>query len=135
MTKRLIILFTLICLIVGLSGCNFSIRESVEGKNVTLPPLRIDSTLVCRITTMDGNRCYVKVLEGNGNYDKDDELYVTYESVAKKEQVHHEDVITFEYNYVTSVAAIGNVPHILVDEVTVIKNYVPPVEPENTEAE
>ena len=48
---------------------------------------------------------------------------------------NYEDVITFAYNYVTSVAAIGNVPHILVDDVTVIKNYVPPVEPENTEAE
>ena len=127
MKKRLIIILTLICMAVGLTGCNFSIRDTVEGKDATLPPLRIDSSLVCSVITVDGSRCYVKVLEGNSNYDIGDELYVTYEAVAKDQQIHHDDVITFEYNYVTDVAAIGDVPHIFVAEVNIIKNYVPPV--------
>ena len=131
MTKRQIVTFILICMIISLSGCHFSIRDTVESKDASLPPLRIDSSLVCSVSSIDGNRLFVVVLEGNSNYDKDDEIYVTYETVAKDQTVQRGDVITFGYNYVTDVAAIKNTPHIMTDEIAVIPDYVPPT----TEAE
>ena len=135
MLKRFILIFTLVCMILGLCGCNFSIRDTVESKEASLPPLRIDSSLVCSVISIDGNRLMVLVLEGNSNYDADDELYVTYETVAKDQTVKRNDVITFEYNYVTDVAAVKNTPHIMTEQITIIPNYVPPVtETESTEA-
>ena len=122
-------------MILGLCGCNFSIRDTVENKEASLPPLRIDSSLVCSVVSIDGNRLMVLVLEGNSNYDADDELYVTYETVAKDQAVKRDDVITFEYNYVTDVAAVKNTPHIMTEQITIIPNYVPPVTAtESTEA-
>ena len=134
MLKRLILIFTLICMIFSLGGCHFSIRDTVESNEASLPPLRIDSSLVCSIESIDGNRLLVLVLEGNSNYDKDDELYVTYETVAKDETIQKNDVISFEYNYVTDVAAVKNTPHIMTEQIAVIPNYVPPTtEAEDTE--
>lgn len=135
MLKRLILIFALICMIFSLGGCHFSIRDAVESNEASLPPLRIDSSLVCSIESIDGNRLLVLVLEGNSNYDKDDELYVTYETVAKDQTIQKNDVITFEYNYVTDVAAVKNTPHIMTEQIAVIPNYVPPTtEAEDTEA-
>ena len=136
MSKRIIILFTVICMAICMTGCHFSIRKTVEDKDTTLPPLRIDSSLVCSVDSIEGNRCLVTVLEGNGTYDADDEVYVTYESVAKKEQLHRGDVITFSYNYVTDVSAIDDMPHITVETVTIVKDYTPPTTaPDATEEE
>ena len=135
MLKRSILIFTIVCMIFSLCGCHFSIRDTVESKEASLPPLRIDSSLVCSVISIDGNRLMVLVLEGNSNYDADDELYVTYETVAKDQAVKRNDVITFEYNYVTDVAAVKNTPHIMTEQITIIPNYVPPVtETESTEA-
>ena len=127
MLKRFILISTVICMILGLCGCQFSIRDTVESKEASLPPLRIDSSLVCSVVSIDGNRLYVLVLEGNSNYDEDDELYVTYETVAKDQSVKRDDVITFEYNYVTDVAAVKNTPHIMTEQITIIADYVPPI--------
>ena len=135
MTKRFIVIFALICMIISLTGCQFSIRDTVESKEATLPPLRIDSSLVCSVRSVDGSRLLVTVLEGNSNYDEEDELYVTYEAVAKDQPVQRGDVITSEYNYVTDVAAIKSTPHITTAEITVIPDYVPPTtEAVDTEA-
>ena len=135
MLKRSILIFTIICMIFSLCGCHFSIRDAVESNEASLPPLRINSSLVCSVQSIDGNRLLVLVLEGNSNYDEDDELYVTYETVAKDQSVQKNDVITFEYNYVTDVAAVKNTPHITTDQITVIPNYVPPTTvAEDTEA-
>ena len=134
MSKRFTALFTFICLIIGLSGCNFSIRDTVESKDTSLPPLRIDSSLVCSVVSIEDNRLFVVILEGNNNYDKGDEIYVTYETVSKDQSVQQDDVITFSYNYVSDVAAIKSTPHILAGEISIIRNYEPPVtEPETTE--
>lgn len=127
MSKRLLAAFTLLCLIFGLTGCHFSVRDTVEGKEATLPPLQIDSTLICSVNSIDGNRCLVSVLEDSSNYDKDDTLWVTYEAVAKNQSLRRDDVITFTFNYITDVSAIDHIPHITVEEVTVIDDYVPPV--------
>jgi hypothetical protein len=134
MSKRLIVLFTLLGILTSLSGCHFSVRDTVEDKEATLPPLRIDSTLICAVSSIDGNRCQVIVLEDSSNYDKDDTLWVTYNSVAKNKSLHREDVITFAFNYITDVSAIDHIPHITVEEVTVIEDYVPPVTESTDEA-
>ena len=127
MSKRLIVLFLLVCMVVGLAGCKFSVRDTVEGKEATLPPLRIDSSLICSVTFIEGNRCQVVVLEGSGNYDPEDTLWVTYQSVAKDSTLRPDDVITFTFNYVTDVSSLNNLPHIAVEEITVLEDYVPPV--------
>ncbi len=128
MSKRLIVLFLLLCMVIGLSGCNFSVRDTVEGKDTTLPPLRIDSSLVCSVTSIEGNRCFAVVLEGNNNYDKDDTVYITYDSVKKDQSVKSGDVITLDYNYVTDVSAYKDRPHIHTDEVAIVKDYKPSAE-------
>ena len=132
MFKRIVILFTVICLAVGLSGCKFSIRNTVEDQATTLPPLRIDSNLVCQITDIEGNRCTVTILEGNSTYDAEDEIYVTYQSVSQNQRLRRGDVISLTYNYVTDVSAIGNTPHIAAQSVTVIQDYTPPETTEGT---
>ena len=132
MLKRLFALLALISVLLTLAGCNTSIRDTVEGKDATLPPLRIDSTLICSVTSIDGNRCAAVVLEGNNNYDKDDIIYVTYESVAKKLTPKHGDVITFSYNYVTDVSTYNKEPHIKTEKITILNDYVPPETTEET---
>ena len=112
MLKRIFMLFTLACLLLTLAGCNSSIRDTVEGKDATLPPLRIDSTLICSVVSVDGNLCQALVLEGNNNYDKDDTIYITFDSVRKDQSLFSNDVIAFSYNYVTDVSAHNDHPHI-----------------------
>jgi len=135
MLKRFFAMLVFTCLLVSLTGCNSSIRDTVEGKDATLPPLRIDSSLVCSVTSIDGNRCELVVLEGNNNYDTGDTVYVTYETVARKLAPHNNDVITFTYNYVTSVSSYNGEPHIQTEEITILDDYVPPKTTEETTAE
>lgn len=126
MLKRLFALLVLIGALLALAGCNTSIRDTVEGKDATLPPLRIDSTLICSVTSIEGNRCYAVVLEGNNNYEKDDIVYITFDSATKNQTPVPGDVITVTYNYVTDVSAYNGEPHIKTEEITVLKNYTPP---------
>lgn len=126
MLKRLFALLTLTCLLLTLAGCNYSIRDTVEGKDTTLPPLRIDSTLICSVVSVNGNLCQALVLEGNNNYDKDDTVYITFESVKKDQSLFFDDVITFTYNYVTDVSTYNKKPHIQTEEINIIDDYVPP---------
>ena len=126
MLKRIFMLFTLACLLLTLAGCNSSIRDTVEGKDATLPPLRIDSTLICSVVSVDGNLCQALVLEGNNNYDKDDTIYITFDSVRKDQSLFSNDVIAFSYNYVTDVSAHNDHPHIKTGEITILKDYTPP---------
>ena len=128
MLKRLFALIMLVCLMLTLAGCNSSIRDTVEGKDATLPPIRVDSNLVCSVTSIDGNRCLAVVLEGNNNYDKDDAVYITFDSVKKDESVKSGDVITLAYNYVTDVSSYKEIPHIHTDEVAIVKDYTPAAE-------
>lgn len=126
MMKRFIALFMLICLLPVLAGCNSSLRNTVEGQEATMPPLRVDSTLICSVVSVTDNRCQAIVLEGNNNYDKDDTVYITFESVNKNQSLFYDDVITFSYNYVTDVSVYQNKPHIKTGEISIIKNYTPP---------
>ena len=126
MLKRLFAWMMLVCLMLTLAGCNSSIRDTVEGKDTTLPPLRIDSTLICSVVSVNGNLCQALVLEGNNNYDKDDTVYIAFESVKKDQSLFFDDVITFTYNYVTDVSTYNKKPHITTGELTIIKNYTPP---------
>ena len=126
MLKRFFAFIALFCALLTLAGCNTSIRDTVEGQEATLPPLRIDSTLICSVTSVEGNRCAAVVLEGNNNYDKDDIVYITYDTVAKKLTPRYGDVITFTYNYVTGVSTYNKMPHIKTEEITIIDDYVPP---------
>lgn len=126
MLKRLFALLTLTCLLLTLAGCNYSIRDTVEGKDTTLPPLRIDSTLICSVVSVNDNLCQALVLEGNNNYDKDDTVYITFESVKKDQSLFFDDVITFTYNYVTDVSTYNKKPHIQTEEINIIDDYVPP---------
>lgn len=126
MLKRLFAFIALFCALLTLAGCNTSIRDTVEGKDTTLPPLRIDSTLICSVVSVNGNLCQALVLEGNNNYDKDDTVYITFESVKKDQSLFFDDVITFTYNYVTDVSTYNKKPHIQTEEITIIDDYVPP---------
>lgn len=126
MLKRLSALLALFCLLLCLAGCNSSIRDTVEGKDATLPPLRIDSTLICSVVSVADNRCQAIVLEGNNNYDRDDTIYITFDSVAKDQSLFYGDAITFNYNYVTDVSAFEGKPNIKTDEITILKDYTPP---------
>lgn len=128
MMKRMIALLTLIMMIACLAGCQGSLKETVEGKEATLPPVRIDSSLVCSVKSIIGNRITAVVLEGNSNYDQDDTVYITYEAVNSDQEVKTGTVISLTYNYVTDVAAIDGTPHIMVEEISVIKDYKPPVD-------
>ena len=128
MLKRLFAWMMLVCLMLTLAGCNSSIRDTVEGKEATLPPIRVDSTLICSVTSIEGNRCFAVVLAGNNNYDKDDIVYITYDSVKKDQTVKSGDVITLDYNYVTDVSAYKESPHIHTDEVAIINDYKPSAE-------
>ena len=126
MLKRLSAQLALFCLLLCLAGCNSSIRDTVEGNDATLPPLRIDSTLICSVVSVADNRCQAIVLEGNNNYDRDDTIYITFDSVAKDQSLFYGDAITFNYNYVTDVSAFEGKPNIKTDEITILKDYTPP---------
>ena len=127
MLKRIIAFLTLIVLIAGLVGCQGSIKDTVEGKEATLPPMRIDSSLVCSVKAVIGNRITAEILEGNSNYDQGDTIYITYEEVTKDQEVKIATVLSLTYNYVTDVAAIDGTPHIMAKEITVVKDYKPSV--------
>lgn len=126
MLKRFFALLALSCLLLTLAGCNTSIRDTVEGNDATLPPLRIDSTLICSVVSVVDNRCQAIVIEGNNNYDRDDTVYITFDSVAKDQSLFYGDAITFSYNYVTDVSSFEGKPNIKTGEVTILKDYTPP---------
>lgn len=126
MSKRIIALIGLFCLLISLAGCKLSIRNTVEGKDASLPAFDLSTSLICTVDSMDGSRCTVTVLEDNSNYDKDDVLYITYDTVAEGQSLTIGDVITFSYNYVSDVSAISGTPHIVVEELSILPEYTPP---------
>ena len=128
MLKRTFALITLVCLMLSLAGCNATIRDTVEGQEATLPPIRIDSTLICSVTSVEGNLCQTIVLEGNNNYDQDDTVYITFDSVKMDQSIKSGDVITVSYNYVTDVSAYKNKPHIHTEVLTILNDYMPTAE-------
>ena len=127
MYKKLIASVAALALLLALSGCNFSLKEEVEGKDApTLPGFRFTSELVCQIDRFENGKCVATVQEDNGTYDADTVVLITYETVADGLSLTAGDYITFNYVYTTDVTAINGDPHITTDEVTILPEYTPP---------
>ena len=127
MHKKITALAAIIALLLPLSGCNFSLKEEVEGKDApTLPGFHFSSELVCQIDSFENGKCVATVQEDNGTYDKDTVVFITYETVSDGLSPTAGDYITMEYVYTTDVTAIDGTAHITVDEVTILPEYTPP---------
>ena len=127
MYKKITALAAILALLLGLSGCNFSLKEEVEGKDApTLPGFHFRSDLICQIDSFENGKCLATVQEDNGTYDKDTVVLITYEKVTDELSPTAGDYITFEYVYTTDVTSIDGTAHITVDEVTILPEYTPP---------
>ena len=84
--------------------------------------------MICSVTSVEGNLCQTIVLEGNNNYDQDDTVYITFDSVNKDQSIKSGDVITVSYNYVRDVSAYKNKPHIHTEVLTILNDYMPTAE-------
>lgn len=134
MFRKITVLAILIALLLTLSGCNFSLKEEVEGKDApTLPGFHFKSELICQIDHFEDGKCIAIVQEDNGTYDEDTEVYVTYASVTSDLSPTAGDYITFTYVYTTDVTAIDGTAHITTDEITILPEYTPPETTEATE--
>ena len=127
MSKKITALVAIVALLLTLSGCNFSLKEEVEGKDApTLPGFHFRSDLICQIDSFENGKCLATVQEDNGTYDKDTVVLITYEIVTDELSPTTGDYITFEYVYTTDVTAIDGTAHITVEEVTILPEYTPP---------
>ena len=127
MCKKITALAAIVALLLTLSGCNFSLKEEVEGKDApTLPGFHFRSDLICQIDRFENGKCLATVQEDNGTYDKDTVVLITYEMVTDELSPTAGDYITFEYVYTTDVTAIDGTAHITVEEVTILPEYTPP---------
>jgi len=127
MFKKITVLAAILALLLGLSGCNFSLKEEVEGKDApTLPGFHFRSDLICQIDSFENGKCLATVQEDNGTYDKDTVVLITYDKVTDELSPTAGDYITFEYVYTTDVTAIDGTAHITVEEVTILPEYTPP---------
>lgn len=126
MTKRLIAIISLLCMVVGLAGCNVNLRDTVEGNEEKMPAFDISSDLIGTVTGVSGNRYTVTVLEDNAQYDKDDVVYVTYQPEEDGVSLKAGDIINAHYNYITDVSSISGIPHIITDAVSILPEYTPP---------
>lgn len=127
MCKKFAALAVFMALLFTLSGCNFSLREEVEGKDApTLPGFHFRSELICQIDSFENGKCLATVQEDNGTYDKDTTVIITYETVTDDLSPTAGDYITLEYVYTTDVTAIDGTAHITVAEVTILPEYTPP---------
>lgn len=127
MSKKITALVAIVALLLTLSGCNFSLKEEVEGKYApTLPGFHFRSDLICQIDSFENGKCLATVQEDNGTYDKDTVVLITYEKVTDELSPTAGDYITFKYVYTTDVTAIDGTAHITVEEVTILPEYTPP---------
>ena len=126
MTKRLIAIISLLCLVIGLAGCKVNLRDTVEGNEEKMPAFDISSDLIGTVTSISGDCCTVTVLEDNAQYDKDDVVYVTYQPADGSTSLKTGDIINATYNYITDVSSISGIPHIITDTVSVLPDYTPP---------
>lgn len=126
MTKRMIAIISLLCLVIGLTGCNVNLRDTVEGNEEKMPAFDISSDLIGTVTGISGNRYTVTVLEDNAQYDKDDVVYVTYLPAEGGVSLKAGDIINAHYNYITDVSSVGGIPHITTDSVSILPDYTPP---------
>ena len=137
MTKRILAVIFLLAVMVLAPGCQDEIKNAVE-KNHAPDYLTFDfsSTLICTVSEVSGDQCIAEVTEGNGTYDPEIMVLISFETVADDAGLKPGDVITFIYDYAVDVSAVTkhegkldtyhNIPHIHVTEVTLLPDYVPP---------
>ena len=135
MLKKTISVIAVIVLLFSISGCNFSlkdtvndsVKDAVEGQEgPTLPNFSFSSELICIVDGFEGDKCSATVMEDNGTYDEETSVLITYESVAEGLSLTAGDYITFKYRYTTDVSAIDGTPHIKTEEITILPEYTPP---------
>ena len=127
MFRKITALAALVALLLTLCGCNFSLKDEVEGKDApTLPGFHFRSELICQIDRFENGKCVATVQEDSGAYDKDTVVIISYESVVDDLSPTAGDYITFKYVYTTDVTALDGTPHITIEELTILPEYTPP---------
>ena len=127
MFRKFTALMAVVALLLTLSGCNFSLKDEVEGKDApTLPGFHFRSDLICQIDRFENGKCVATVQEDNGPYDAETVVIITYESVVDDLSPTVGDYITFNYVYTTDVTSFDGMPHITVTELTILPEYTPP---------
>lgn len=133
MTKRIIAIISLLCLMMCLAGCKVNLRDTVEGGQADVPAFDLSSDLIGKVTAIYEGRCTVTVLEDNSHYDKDDVIYVTYTPEDDGITIRVGDIIRAHYDYITQVSSVASIPHITTGTITVLQDYTPPETTEATE--
>ena len=152
MTKRLIAVILLLVVMILAAGCQEEIQNAQEeiknvveqGETPDFLTFDFSSTLICTVDEIIGNQCIAEVTEGNGNYDPETMVLISFEAVTEDADLKAGDVITFTYDYAVDVSAVTkyeskmdtyhNIPHIHTEEISTIPDYVPPeTVPETTE--
>lgn len=146
MTKRILAVMMILAVMLFAAGCQDEIKNAVE-KEQAPDFLKFDlsSTLICTVQDVVQNKCIAEVTEGNGNYDPETIMVISFETVTGDMDVRKDDAITFTYDYAVDVSAYSkyegksetyhNIPHISVAEITVIPDYIPPETVPETTAE
>ena len=144
MMKRIFALMILLAMAVSLGGCQEKIKETVEqGEAPDFLTIDFSSTLICTVKDVVQDKCIAEVTEGNGTYDPETMVVISFAAVSDEAELTEGEVITFIYDYAVDVSAYSkyegtsdtyhNIPHIRVEEITVIPDYIPPeTEPETT---
>lgn len=117
MVKRMVAVCVLLALVLSLAGCKLSLNML---EMPSLPQVDSSSTLTAKIESVNGNQCTIIVTEGNGEYDKEDILYITYGIVAGNLTLAVGNTVTITYNYVKDVSEYEGLPHITVDEIAIL---------------
>ena len=144
MIKRIFAAIIVLSVLVFTAGCQEEIKNAVE-KEQTPDFLNFDfsSTLVCTVSEVGNDQCIAEVTEANGTYDTETMVLINYKAVTDVPDMKPGDVITFSYDYAVDVSAVTkhegkkdtyyNIPHIHVEELTLIPDYTPPeTAPETT---
>ena len=104
---------TVVCL--TLTGCGMD-------SNPTLPQLVLDgSELTGTVEYINGRTCRILITEEDGHYDAEDQLYLTYSTIAGSKAIKVGDTVSFSYRYTQDVSEYNGDPHITVNEVSVLE--------------
>lgn len=90
------------------------------GSEPTLPTLDLySSSLTGTVEALDGQSCRILVTEGDGHYDTDTQVQVSFSAVDGKAQLAMGDQIRVEYDYVKDVTEYNGLPHITVERISI----------------
>ena len=115
MRKTCQVFLPLLILILTLTGCGL---ESVAMPK--LPEIELGKTsLAGTVEYVNGRTCRIRIVEGDGHFDEDDVIQVSYTSLEGSKSVVIGNTVRFEYDYTAQVSELLGYPHISVNQMSV----------------